>query len=159
MTLLLSASLVNYFRIITMSLTGFSRWEIFTSNLGFFFVTQNFIRSCVIHSIFFPTHSYMFFQWKTFQMRLQDFRFFIPPKCHCVRRLGAKEWWGKFNAKGMKREVTFHGWSVKKEKKCGFQKKRFLKFVRQDRKTIKTAMNCINVCSCKYTKMKDFRLL
>ncbi len=44
-----------------------------------FFVTQNFIRSCVIHSIFFPTHSYMFFQWKTFQMRLQDFRFFIPP--------------------------------------------------------------------------------
>jgi hypothetical protein len=43
------------------------------------FLTQNFIRSCVIHSNFFPTHSYMFFQRKTFQMRIQDFRFFIPP--------------------------------------------------------------------------------
>jgi hypothetical protein len=37
MTLLLSASLVNYFQMITILLTGFLRWEIFTSNLGFFF--------------------------------------------------------------------------------------------------------------------------
>ena len=37
MTLLLSASLVNYFQIITMLLTGFLRWEIFTSTLGFSF--------------------------------------------------------------------------------------------------------------------------
>jgi hypothetical protein len=39
-TLLLSASLVNYFQMITMLLTGFLRWEIFTSNLGFFFHTK-----------------------------------------------------------------------------------------------------------------------
>jgi hypothetical protein len=37
MTLLLSASLVNYFQMIAILLTGFLRWEIFTSNLGFSF--------------------------------------------------------------------------------------------------------------------------
>jgi len=37
MTLLLSASLVNCFLIITFSLTGLLRWENFTSTLGFYF--------------------------------------------------------------------------------------------------------------------------
>ncbi len=36
MTLLLSASLVNCFQIVTMLLTGLLRWENFTSILGFF---------------------------------------------------------------------------------------------------------------------------
>ena len=36
-------------------------------------------RSCVLRDIFFPTYSYIFFQWKIFQIRLQDYRFFIPP--------------------------------------------------------------------------------
>jgi hypothetical protein len=35
MTLLLSASLVNYFQIITMSLTGFLRWELLLLISGF----------------------------------------------------------------------------------------------------------------------------
>lgn len=37
MTLLLSASLVNCFLIITFSLMGLLRWENFTSTLGFYF--------------------------------------------------------------------------------------------------------------------------
>ena len=37
MTLLLSASLVNCFLMITFSLTGLLRWENFTSTLGFYF--------------------------------------------------------------------------------------------------------------------------
>ena len=79
MTLFLSASLVimlpnNYLLAIGTFKVG--KFYFYSRVL---FLTQNFIRSCVIHSIFFPTHSYMFFQWKTFQMRIQDFRFFIPP--------------------------------------------------------------------------------
>jgi hypothetical protein len=33
----------------------------------------------VFQDIFFPTYSYIFFQRKIFQIRLQDYRFFIPP--------------------------------------------------------------------------------
>ena len=36
-------------------------------------------RSCVLRDIFFPTYSYIFFQWKIFQICPQDFRLFIPP--------------------------------------------------------------------------------
>ncbi len=38
----------------------------------------------MFQDIFFPTYSYIFFQWKIFQICLQDYRFFIPPMlCSC----------------------------------------------------------------------------
>ena len=79
MTLFLSASLVILLPNNYLLANGTFKVGKFYSYSRVLFLTQNFIRSFVIHSNFFPTHSYMFFQWKTFQMRIQDFRFFIPP--------------------------------------------------------------------------------
>ena len=79
-TLLLSASFGQLLSDNYLSTNGTFKVGKFYFYSRVLFVTQNFTRSCVIHSNFFPTHSYMFFQWKTFQMRIQDFRFFIPPK-------------------------------------------------------------------------------
>jgi len=79
MTLFLSASLVIMFPNNYLFTNGTFKVGKFYFYSRVLFLTQNFIRSCVIRSSFFPTHSYMFFQWKTFQMRIQDFRFFIPP--------------------------------------------------------------------------------
>jgi hypothetical protein len=41
----------------------------------------------MIQSNFFPTHSYMIFQWKAFQVWHQDSWFFIPPPLQVIQLL------------------------------------------------------------------------
>ena len=57
----------------------FLRWEIFTSNLGFFFHTKFHTKLRDSKHLLSDTLLYVF-PVKNFQVSHQDFRFFIPPK-------------------------------------------------------------------------------